>query len=149
LKQTKRHNRRSGSISLLLLVLALFLVSCEDQESKGHLRVLKQLAGATEVYPDFKEVWAYDNHKHGRAILSVYYNSRASYEDVKAFYSKALLAKGWEVYPKERRRGIFHYLSDSALVFRKGEYQIAILRESLDQNPTARNYVISHVWEQP
>jgi len=149
LKQTTNHNRRWDPTRLLFLVLALFLVACEDEESKRHLSELKQLAAATAVYRDFKEVYVYDDHKPGRALLSVYYNSRASYDDVKSFYSNALLTKGWELFPKERRGGILHYLSDSALVFRKGEYQIAILRESLDQNPTARNYVISYVWEQP
>ena len=136
-------------VRLVCLFLAVFLGGCEDQESKGHLSLLKKLATETPLYPGFKQVDISENDKPGRARFFLYYNSQASYEEVKVFYSRMFLAKGWELSSKEDRGSIFSDLSDSALVFRKGEYQVAILRESLDQNPAARNYVISYVWEQP
>ena len=148
MKKTKQQHRRWGSVALLLLVFAVLLVACEGEESKRHLSVLRQLAADTAVYPGFKQVDISHNNKRGRARLFLYYNSPASYDEVKRFYSKNLLANGWELYPKEVRRGILSDLSDSAQVFRKGEYEMAILRESLDLDPTARNYVIAYVWEQ-
>lgn len=149
MKQIKQPGPGCHSVALVLLVLALFLIACEDEESKHQLRALRQLAAATEVYPGFKQVYVWESNKPGRAILALYYNSFANYDEVKSFYAKSLLANGWELYPKERRRGILYYQDDSALVFRKGAYQMAILRESLDQGPTTRNFVISYVWEQP
>lgn len=145
----RRQDQRWGSSSLLLLVLAVFLIACDDEESKRHLSVLKQLAADTAVYPGFKQVKVDQRNTHGRAMLFLYYNSPATYDEVKTFYSKTLIANGWELYPKERRRGILYYQDDSAVVFRKGDYQIAILRESPDQVPTARNFVVLYVWEQP
>lgn len=148
MKKIRKWDRRWNSLTLPLLVLTVFLAACEDEESKRHLSLLRQLAAETAVYPGFKQVDVSDHNKHGRARLFLYYNSPATYDEVKSFYSKTLPPKGWELYPRQARRGILSDLSESALVFRKGEYQIAILRESLDQNPTARNYVIGYLWEQ-
>lgn len=143
-----RQGSRWGWATLQLLALAFLLVACEDEESKRHLGVLRQLAADTPLYPGFKQIGVSDNHKNGRARLFLYYNSPASYDQVKTFYSGILLAKGWELYPKAVRRGILDALSERALVFRQGEYQIAILQRDLDQAPSARNFVILYVWEE-
>jgi len=147
--EIEKCNRTWEVLTLVCLFLAVFLGGCEDHESKRHLSLLKRLAAETPLYPGFKQIDISENDKPGRARLFLYYNSQASYDDVKLFYSKIFLAKGWELSAKEDRQSVFSDLSDSAIVFRKGEYQTAILRESLDQNPAARNYVISYVWEQP
>lgn len=148
MKQIKERAPRWRSVTLQLLFLALLLGACEDEESKRHLGVLRQIAAETPVYPGFKQVEVSDNHKHGRARLFLYYNSPASYDEVKTFYSKTLLAKGWELYPTADRHGILDGLSESAIVFRQGEYQMAILQESVEQTPSARNFVILYIWEQ-
>jgi hypothetical protein len=123
------------------------MTSCEDQESKRQLGALRQLTADTPLYPGFKQVHSYDNNKIGDAILVLFYNSPASYEDLKRFYSKTLLANGWVVSPEEERRsGILHSDSSVELVFRKGEYQIAIQYER-DATPSTRDFAITYVWE--
>ena len=143
-----RKRQRSWDLPAMLLVLALVSVGCGDQESKHQLNILRQLAAKTPVYHGFKQVHSYDNHKIGDAILVLFYNSPADYDDVRSFYSKALLADGWVVSPQEERRsGILHSDDRVELVFRKAEYQIAIQRGSLDQNLSAKNFGITYLWE--
>ena len=132
---------------LQIIVIAMSLVACRDEVGERHFNILKQLASDTALYPDFKQVDVSDNYKHGSARLFIYYNSSASYDAVKAFYSNNLLSNEWSSDPQENRKGI---LSDwNGPVFRKGDYQIAILQKIPASDSDARRYVVAYVWEQP
>lgn len=142
-KDSIKHRPRVPCV-LFLLLLALF-TGC-DEESKQHLEALKQIAKETPIYPGGKQVRANDNNKFGSAVLIICYNAPASYEEVRRFYSTNLIAKGWVLYPfEERRQSLLHSDEAVELVYRKGEYRIAIHQG--DNDPTTCNYSVAYVWE--
>ena len=121
-----------GLLAVSPLLLILFVKNPEDERRLG---ILRQLATETPVYPDFKRVSVSEGAKSASAFLIIRYSSSAGFDDVKHFYGRALTLKGWEV-PGGNEFGF----GVDELIFRKGEYKIAVgYRDG--------EYSVSHLWE--
>jgi hypothetical protein len=91
------------------------------------LSELQQIAAETPVYPDFAEVQpSRHSGKRENAGLTYFYRSPARYEDVKAYYIRLLLPKGWSNPREEEVPKWFVKDGSKALTFRRGEYSIEV-----------------------
>ena len=123
-----------GLFTVSPLLLLLFLKNPEDER---RLALLRRMAAETPVYPDFKQVSVSEGAKSTGAFLIIMYSSSAGFDDVKHFYGRALTLKGWEV-PGGNEFGF----GADELIFRKGEYKIAVRYRDGE-------YSVSHLWERP
>lgn len=146
--QRKKRTLRLDWKIPILLILGLSLLNCDDAESIRQLDRLRHIAADTPTFSDFREVRSSYNNKLNNALLSLCYNSAASYDEVKTFYSTTLMAKGWGS-PEERTVygsfGLKEKKDSRDLVFRKGEYSISIAYGPKDSSGC--NYAISYIWE--
>lgn len=134
---------------ILLLLLSLLFFGCyykRDINRAAKLNELKQIATETPVFPDFKELDSHYNIKNDGVTYSLYYQSKANYDEVKSFYSETLVSKGWDSPKEESLEGLFKKDGSKRLIIRKGEYTIYIEYEGT--NPTEDwSYSISYSWD--
>src|SRR2546423_5800743 len=115
---------RFAKPAIILLVITLAFRSClSGGEDATHLSDLQQIAAETPVYPDFAEVQPpRHSGKRENAGLTYFYRSLARYEDVKAYYMRLLLPKGWSNPSEQEVPKWFVKDGSKALTFRKGDY---------------------------
>ena len=112
---------------IIALFVALTLAGCiVNKEQKAKLQELHQLAAETPKFPDFQQTDYSDIVKSDRAVVAHFCQSSASYEEVKSFYTKALLSQGWGPPQEESLAKWFDQDGSRRLIFRKGEYTIDI-----------------------
>lgn len=126
------------------LICALSSACTFGGEDTHKLPELQRIAAETPVFPGFKEMGSRHMGKRENAVLTYSYHSSASFEEVKKFYTDALVAKGWgypteEVVPK-------WFLNDGskALVFKRGEYDIEIEYDAAKNSEAP--YSVSFGW---
>ncbi|MDQ3819418.1 MAG: hypothetical protein M3362_17310 [Acidobacteriota bacterium] len=129
---------------LAVLLFGLSLISCTSPEERKTLEKLHQIAAETPVYLGFKEIGSHEGANSLNAVLSFYYRSTASYEEVKVFYTKELTAKGWTG-PRGEPTGD----GTIGINFRRDEYAIAIYYDRSAVQDDDWNYAISYSWRIP
>jgi hypothetical protein len=81
----------------------------------------------TPLLPGFEKRRTSESNKPGSAMIMVRYYSPASFEEVKDFYSKVLVAKGWgKPLMGSPITPLFGDSEKKWLTFRRGEFLIAI-----------------------
>ncbi len=100
-------------------------MSREDPESQKRLTQLRQMAAETPLLPGFQKRRTSENSKRGRAMLTLTYTSPAKYEEVRDFYSKELVAKGWGP-PVEKSHSFVFGPETKSITFQSGEFLITI-----------------------
>jgi hypothetical protein len=129
-------------VALSLLISSLLFAGCMDSEGEKTLNTLRQLAAQTPVYSGFSQISSTHVIKNGRGTLALFYQSPASYSEVRAFYIKELTAKGWRV-DEERTYGG----NTVGITFRKGEYSIVVYHSS--PRDQSWDYAVDYRWERP
>jgi hypothetical protein len=128
--------------ALSLLISSILFAGCMTPEGKKTLTTLEQIAAETPVYPAFSQISSTHVIKKDGGTLALFYQSPASYSEVRAFYIKELTAKGWRV-DEERTYGG----NTVGITFRKGEYSIVVEYSSpRDQD---WDYALSYRWRRP
>ena len=136
-----RHDLR---YKVIVLLFGLTIIGCMGSEDKQRLEKLHQIAAETPVYPGFKEIGSHDGAHSANAVLSFYYRSTASYDEVKKFYTNDLPPKGWDG-PQDRVNAD----GTVEIEFRKGEYSVSIFYDESATDATDWNYAISYGWRIP
>jgi hypothetical protein len=138
-----RSHHLSRKFILISLLMSLLLTACVlEPAAQKKLETLQQIAAQTPVHPSFTEIGSNQSGKSISAVLSFYYQSSASYEEIKGFYTRTLNAKNWGM-PKEDTWGG----GVQGITFRKGEYSISIFYDSSAAQEW--NYAISYGWNMP
>jgi hypothetical protein len=126
------------------------LVACSASDShlSNHeperLRQVRQIASEMPIPPSFHKVGSNEGAKDINAIVTDYYQSSASYEEVRQFYTAALAQKGWQLSGEESLRDWFRDKGGKKLIFRKEAFTIAV---QYDPDASA-NYAVSYVWKE-
>lgn len=105
----------------MVIVIAMW-TACLTPEKRARLEKLKQVWQEIPVYPDFKQT-DYDEYvKDYSALISCFYKSSSSYANVKDFYTKELLSRGWSL---EKEEPVVSGLPvpESPTTFRKRNYK--------------------------
>lgn len=122
------------------VVLAVALTK-EDSESQKKMGQLRQMVAETPLLPGLRKHQTSEYSTNGKAIVIISYTSKASYEEVRDFYSKELVAKGWGT-PVEDSGALFGFGSDTkSLTFRSGEFLIVIGEEK------SAGFIFFYRWE--
>lgn len=112
--------------AMIILMIGLPFVGCFlSAERQAKLQELRQLAAETPKFPDFEQVDYSDISKSDNAVVNYFYQSSASYEEVKSFYTTTLLSRGWNSAQEEP---IANWLDDVGRrqIFRKRETMLFI-----------------------
>jgi hypothetical protein len=131
-------------LALVLIMASLLCANgCLGAGQRVKLQELGQLAANTPKFPDFEQVNYADIIKSDGAIVTYFYRSSASYEEVKNFYSKELTSRGWSG-PHEE--SVAHWLTriGSQISFRKAQYKINIV---YDNTGSKWRFAVDYVWE--
>lgn len=136
-------NKMKPFISVLIIIL--FLFNCNDFNSRKEerLKKLQQINSEVPVYNDFEQIDSSRIIKNDSAVISYFYKSAASYEEVEKFYSAKLIEKDW-IFLKEEA---FGSTGRKRLMFNKGEYQIAV--EYGKPSNSNFDYALSLTWQTP
>jgi hypothetical protein len=129
--------------TLIILFLSILLTSClSGTEVEQRLKPLRQIAAETPVHPRLKEISSGYIAKNTHANLTYNYRSEASFDEIKSFYVKELIARGWSG-PREET-GVTGMRD---LIFHKGDYTIIVTdgREATSD----WDYGIYYGWHQP
>jgi hypothetical protein len=118
---------------LLSLALTLNCFGCQNDESRSHLTNLRKIAGDTPVYPGFERTGENIVEKRTMLYLFVYFQSEATFAEVKSFYDRELPERSWK--PEESRANSARY--------RKGDYVIAVEKDDRSEN----NFDIVFEWD--
>lgn len=122
------------------VVLAVAMIK-EDSESQKKLTQLRQMVAETPLLPGLRKHQTSEYSKNGKAMVVVSYYSKASYEEVRDFYSKELVAKGWGT-PVETTGSLFGFGSDTnSLTFKSGEFLVVIGEEK------SAGFIFIYRWE--
>jgi hypothetical protein len=125
---------------LFLLLIASLIFGCDstNPSKEAKLNELQKIFSEVPIYNDFRQIDSNHNIKNDGAVLSNFYQSSASYEDVKAFYYKQLIEKEW-VFSKEE---IFGNTGRKRFIFTKHDYQVFI-----EYSGAGFDYAISIGWK--
>lgn len=135
--------RQRGLLALFIaLPLAGCILSTEQQAKRQELR---QLAAETPKFPDFEQTDYSDIVKSSKVVVTYFYRSSASYEDVKSFYTKALLSQGWSSPQEERLTKWFDQDGSRRLIFRKGKHTIYINYEA--DKASSWRFAVDYDWQ--
>jgi len=129
-----------GFAAGVAVVLAVAMMK-DDSESQEKLAQLRQMVAETPLLPGLRKHQTSEYSQNGKAIVVISYYSKASYEEVRDFYSKELVAKGWGT-PVEEAGPDFGFDSGTrALTFRNGEFLIVIGEEK------SAGFIFFYRWE--
>jgi hypothetical protein len=118
---------KGQALTVLALALGLALINCGvESEHQKKLLELQQLAAETPRFPDFIQIDSVHISKPGNVVQTYFYRSSAKYDDVKTFYTKMLVSKGWSMPDEEAVTKWFTNDGSKRLAFRKGAYTIYI-----------------------
>jgi hypothetical protein len=135
--------KRSSRHTAIILLTVLLSANCfTNPEEAKKLDELRRIAADTPIYTDFRQIDSNYMMKSTVVDLGFFYQSTASFDEVKAFYVKGLSAKGWSSSEEQN-------LSDDnrELTFVKGPYSIVVEYDSASRQQW--NYAITYAWERP
>ncbi len=136
-----------SALALLLLTPMLLSVLIKNPDDEKRLQILRQIAAETPIYPDFKQINSSEGAKSTSAIVTLWYQVPAystSFYQVKDFYTKELLARGWNS-PENFELNRILDGEVREVSFHKGEYRISVYWEESSPN----KYGISYSWWRP
>jgi hypothetical protein len=108
-----------------IIALCFALSGC-IMSTQAKLQELQQLAASTPKFPDFEQVNYSDISKSDKTVVAYFYRSAASYDEVKSFYTNALLSQGWSSVQEEPLAKWSKEHSSQRLSFKKGKYTIQL-----------------------
>lgn len=100
-------------------------------------------------YPDFSPVGSNSIITTDSIMISNYYVSKSSYEDVREFYLDRLSQKGWSLAEEKPLSVWGKDYGARQLVFLKGDFMIAIQYEGKRAASVGRNFALSYAWDSP
>jgi hypothetical protein len=100
-------------------------------------------------YSDFNQVGSNSIVKTDTVMISNYYVSKASYEEVRQFYLDRLPQKGWKLAEEAPLSSWGEDYGAKQLVFLKAEFMIAIQYEGTRATTVGRNFALSYAWDTP
>lgn len=110
---------------IIALCITFALAGC-IMNSPAKLQELQELAASTPKFPDFEQVNYSDISKPEKTVVAYFYRSSASYDEVKSFYTNALLSRGWSSVQEEPLAKWSKEHSSQRLSFKKGKYTIQL-----------------------
>ncbi len=115
--------------AIIVLCFALPLAGC-IMSTQAKLQELQRLAAETPKFPDFEQVNYSDISKSEETVVAYFYRSSASYDEVKNFYTNALLSRGWSSVQEEPLAKWSKKDGDRRLSFKKAEYTFHLEHEA-------------------
>jgi hypothetical protein len=133
--------------AIIALFIALSFEGCLLRpEQQAKLRELRQLAAETPKFPDFEQVDYSDISKAENTVVAYFYRSSASYDEVKSFYTDALLSRGWTSAQEEPLAKWSKDDGSRRLSFRKGKYTIHL---EYDSSPVSDwKFAVDYGWHE-
>ena len=130
---------------MIVLFIALPLADCTvSSEQQARIQELRRLAAETPKFPDFEQINYSDISKSENTVVAYFYRSSASYNEVKSFYTNALLSRGWTSNQEEPLMKWFNEDGSLRLGFKKGKYTIHL---EYDSAPGAYwNFAVDYGW---
>ena len=107
--------------AIISLCFALALGGCVAS-TRQKLEELQKLAAETPKFPDFEQINYSDISKPENTVVAYFYRSSASYDEVKTFYTNALLSQGWSSVQEEPSAKWSSEDGSRRLSFKKGKY---------------------------
>jgi hypothetical protein len=122
-------------LKLIMLLAGLLAAACEPPAERQRVNELRKVASETPVYPGFEKLAVVEGMKSNVAVVNTRYASGAAFEEVKEFYMRELIPRGWEL----REGSVVERGPVWAMEFRKGLYSVTI--QHFDDI-----YLVSHNW---
>jgi hypothetical protein len=130
--------------ALTLVSLGIVILACSALKNHERLNELRDLAASTPLFPGFQLVNSHEGGKRENAIIARFYRSNATYDQVKDFYRRTLIEKGWGE-PIEESLSTWGIANGGKVItFHKGEYSIEVEYSAESQT---WNFSVSYVWE--
>jgi len=147
----KKENRIGGVIIVILVFLLLVLMPdwskrLSPNRDDAKLKELQELAFSTPTYPEFYKVAETSGSRNINAGISKKYQSSASYDDVKKFYSDILITKGWIISEERDLKSFLVRHEWKELIFKKKDLSISIEYKGRDLSNQQYNYSVSYSW---
>ena len=132
---------RCNSRYLLITLLSglLFAGCLTNQDEAKKLGELQRIASEMPTYSGFRQIDSNQMMKSSVVDYGLFYQSAASYDEVKNYYVKELTVRGWS-----QPEAVMLDGEDKELTFKKGEYGIALEYDSTAKQ--RRNYAITYFW---
>ncbi len=132
--------------AILALFVALLTFSCgSTKEQQAKREELRRLAASMPKFPDFQQINYSDIVKDGEIVVTYFYESSSSYDQVKSFYTKVLNSQGWNSLGEEANARWFEREGTRRLIFRKGMYIIYVNYDADAQ--ASWRFAIDYRWE--
>ena len=143
--------RRLAAVSLAVLLACCLSCSAGRFRTRNNprLKEVKQIVLEVPNYSNFNQVGNNEIVTADSVMITNYYVSKASYEDVREFYLDRLSQKGWTL---AEEKPLLVWGTDygvKKLVFLKGEFMIAIQYEGTRATSVGRNFALSYAWDSP
>lgn len=132
----------------VLLVAATFVVTGVMQgcyislEGRAKIKELQELATQTEKFPDFQQVEYSQVSNSDVTIIAYFYKSAAEVDQVREFYTRTLLTKGWARTPDDKALKCWTKRTGTYFTFFKGQYRIDVEHTG----DLAHQYAIDYGW---
>lgn len=150
-QQTKPILKQALTIVLGIMVVYSFAYFCKQNspnKDDAKLKEVERLYARLPIYPDFQEVEGTSSSfsKDLLASIGKSYKSKASYDDVKAFYVEKLRALGWQSWEERNLTSWGRDLGERELTFRNGQYSVIIEYSGDKASNPDWNYGINVSW---
>lgn len=130
-----------GVCGLLILLYTWNLRRTSPNLNEAKLREVQELSAKVPVFPAFTQVGSHVKSSYTVVDLTKHYNSKASFNEVQAFYRNTLEREGWTLVDKIPSGDN----ESQEIKFKKGQFSISIFHTT---NSAVFNYAIDFVWEE-
>ncbi|MCA1815914.1 MAG: hypothetical protein LC746_05810 [Acidobacteria bacterium] len=133
----------------LMFISSVFLWKYfSPNRNDAKLRELQQISTEAPVYPAFIHTSTQTSSRASDAGVYESYASMATYEQVKEFYDEALTKKGWTMASEENGHSADQVDGGNTLIFRKGDYSIAIEYHGRRPSDRVGDFSVSFLWRE-
>lgn len=108
----------------------------------------RELYSKLPIAPGFTERGSSFQSKAELALVSKYFDSKASYDEVKAFYQSHLSESGWTLTEERPMRDWWRDFGGRRLEFRKGDYFL-VIEYAGEKASDQWDYAIDLIWKNP
>jgi hypothetical protein len=133
-------------IIAVVSILAYFAKNHSPNRDDRELYEVRQAYSRIPIPAGFEEKGSSFQSKAELALVSKYFKSRTSYDDVKAFYAARLSSDGWTLASERRMTDWFKDLGGRELEFKKNEY-LVIIEYAGEKATDEWDYAITVEWK--
>lgn len=125
--------------------LAYLEKRCSPNRDDAKLSEIRQLYSTLPVPPGLKERGSSFQSKADGALVETYFDSSSAYEEVKAFYLRELINRGWKMSSESPMKDWGRDFGGRRLEFRRAEYSLVI--QYAGERDDQWDYAVTLLWK--